>query len=1100
MGIKRKYNKLTPPDPADQAWLSNHAAASSLAYKKQVYSVFSDKAQLDKTWRHHRTIQSNMGVKCNIYVNERTGGVMVAYRGTSSAKEAKIDLMVGKEKFFNQSGVQFGEVYRGFGNAFEEILPTLKNELELLYDTTYMRKAPLEFTGHSLGGALSDLSATYFGDLYPDTKVINTTFASPSVGDEGYINHAQQLQNVFRTRVICLGDPISNVKIPGTDFTEQRNVLEITSERKGWKKAVIDITKALGGIVPNIGLRVAEAKRQHSIDTIIDELEDSLQGTRFKTQIVENQELNEEVDNYDKEYKKSQESSEFNNLTDLSKPCQCECHQVDVEQSKKGTPEQQIENRVKGLLGEQTVRGVGQNAVSSTSYGAVLDQTEAESKLMAELNEQNANKLPEDIIQSIESTLNNDLENRKSKLNKLTDEYQTLLKPIQKEDEDLYSFTKKQEKDLQQSVEEIDNRIDLEIEHPERLGLDNPAIKLKEEFSQLYKNIQMAAGQLDSARAGVSALGNTYLSEQFNITNKKVSEEDEQKLAELDQAEQRSIAGQLGNLNENAQATGDIIVNYALIDPNNKEEQDGLPKLSEDERKQVDAALQSQGVTLDQIVNLELDANRNADVLGALGGDVRKLVDKARIPPDTPKETFSKAQTQLREWLNYPDMTPQKLYDLLKKQKLAAYKRDRSFELTKQDNDLKEKTRAELNQKINKLSNDELVTDETTGTVSIKNGFKNLDAEMNRKREFMKKVYANTEVQKIFKTGRITSDQMFKEYSLEKNDDEQLTKTFKDLLGYDPELIKKQSNDKYDKDVFNITTSNKPDSEKYQLLKDAENLRKTRDQYPWLTDNQLSDLMKKYKDDPQLLESVVNEMSQQRWNNIAYEKSGDFQIDPTLTAAVNRLTYKSTEEGKYTDIGSALNKTIENAFNDPRRVQQLFAEWNKNAPKGDNDAINTSRAITSVLIGGIAGFATSTAAAVERMKNEKKAGWYDRYGNKMGVQVPKVFADWAKKTGQYYYEPLKPIDPALQKINDIQTGLQTTFLGISSNEIADLGASFAGKTSYIEQTGIIEDGSNPIQQFNSTRQDYINHLLLQNALGAKNIPGYMNFNRMINYK
>lgn len=1093
MGIKRKFNKISAPNVSEQQWLTNHAAASALAYKNHVYSVYTDKLQLDRQWRHHRTIHSELGLKCNIYVNERTGGVLVAFRGTSTTKEAKIDLMVGKEKFMNVDGKVFGEVYRGFNNAFTEILPTLKNELSFLYNTTYLRKGALEFTGHSLGGALSDLCSTYFGDLYKDVKIINTTFASPSVGDANYVRYASQ-PNVFRTRVICVGDPISNIKIPGTEFTEKNNVIELVKDHKKWKSSILNLTKALGGIVPALGIGAYEAKQRHSLDTIIDELEDSLKSSRFKTQIVENTILNDDIDNYNEQFQRSQEKSDFDNNTDLGdKPCQCECHKVDDEHLKNnGTPEEEIAKRAKDLLSTQTVLGNGQAAVSSNTYGQVLDQTEAEAHLLSELNQLNANKLPEDIIESIESSLNNDIEKKKSTINKLVDEYQMLLKPVQKEDEDLYSFTKTKEKEQREQVEDIDRQIEFELDHPESLTKDSPAFKLKEEFNQLYKNIQSAAGSIETYKSGLAALNNKYLDKAASTYTNK-TEEEKNKLAEEDQQEQRQLAASANNLNDIKQGDADVILNYALIDPNNKEEETKL-ELTEDQRKILDNALSSYGTSSQQIKNNPLSAERLAEVKSSLSSDARLILDQLLVPEDIPKEFFSDSQRQLREWLNYPGMTPQKLFDLLKKQKLEIYKEQRRVNLIVEDRNLKTKSLAELNQKINKLSQDELVTDESTGKVSIKNGYKNLESDINRKREFMKKVYSNTEVQKIFRTGRITSDQLFKSYTLEKSDDEQLVDIFKDLLGYDPALVSKQNQDKYDKTVFEITTSDKTDSEKFTLLNEAETTLKARQQYPWLSDNQLDALLKKYKDDPQLMQAVVQEMSQQRWNNIAYNKSGDFKVDPTLTRAINQLTYQSTNEGTYTDIGEGLNRSIENTFSNPSKMKELFAQWDRESKQqqGDNEFINKARFGIGVLLNPF-----QAAAANQRIESEKNAGWYDKYGNKVGTQVPKVFADWASRTGAYSYKPVTSTDSTIQKLSDLWNGLETTFIGISSSEISDQISKFAGKTNYTEQTGIIDDGTIKTSNQNFFNQEHFYHLLLQNTLGAKVVPGYTDFSSMI---
>lgn len=103
--------------------------------------------------------------------------VYVTFRGTSSIKDASIDLTLSRYRIKNKV-----RVHEGFYTQFKSI------EIEITKRLVHHSDASkIIFAGHSLGGALAQIAAAYYGEIFDYSFVACHTFGSPRVGNTHFV-------------------------------------------------------------------------------------------------------------------------------------------------------------------------------------------------------------------------------------------------------------------------------------------------------------------------------------------------------------------------------------------------------------------------------------------------------------------------------------------------------------------------------------------------------------------------------------------------------------------------------------------------------------------------------------------------------------------------------------------------------------------------------------------------------------------------------------------------------------------------------------------------------------------------------------------------
>lgn len=143
----------------------------------------------------------------------------IAFRGTNNISHLKDILMIMPHK------EEKGCIHMGFYNHYR----TVKDEIaELL---TQDKNEHIYFTGHSMGGALALISAVMTKDLLQNLKKTNVVmFGSPCVGDQEFINHAENLiDNIVSIQIPT--DIVSHFPLNPT-FKKVSNVITLDQDPK----------------------------------------------------------------------------------------------------------------------------------------------------------------------------------------------------------------------------------------------------------------------------------------------------------------------------------------------------------------------------------------------------------------------------------------------------------------------------------------------------------------------------------------------------------------------------------------------------------------------------------------------------------------------------------------------------------------------------------------------------------------------------------------------------------------------------------------------------------------------------------------------------
>jgi hypothetical protein len=531
---KRKHSEVTP----DLSWVEDHVAAASIAYKKENFNDAGDKVKLDQAWEFYKSIEGRSGVKLKIWISPNNGNVLVSFRGTSSAKEMKLDAMVGSEIFRNAKGENVGYVYKGFGVGWQDIKSQLEDELKILKQTSYIPDGSvLQFSGHSLGGSLAEIASTYFSDVYPNAMVTETSIGAPSTGDTHFGDYSRSRPNLQRTRIVAPGDPIANTKLPGMDFVEKQNVINFMSKnKKGPGTKLWDtFVKTLAMTAP--GLAVAnhlyDSYNNHTLSSYTDTLVKDFQDSSILTlQDDPNTIINVQQDNYEK----SKTSS--NPVEDGS--CLCECHLYDQAIAEGKIPPQSL-----GLtptmqnpsnLIEPNRTNQPQNVAIQNAILAPIQQSGEMDLDTSELSEKEVNDMDSsEFMNAVNEGLERQKEKTQEKINKLQEKY-SLLTNQQDKEGDPVTLERERFSRASEDIGYFENRIDMEINYPQYVPNDSDgsttsrdkAVKLKNRLNKIYSLIMQERSK--------------SMAKTLDPNSKKDERTDEQKTNEIiaDQSEQIS--------------------------------------------------------------------------------------------------------------------------------------------------------------------------------------------------------------------------------------------------------------------------------------------------------------------------------------------------------------------------------------------------------------------------------------------------------------------------------------------------------------------------------------------------------------------------------
>ncbi len=112
-----------------------------------------------------------------LFFQRKGDTVYVTFRGTSSFKDVITDMNIRTIRIKDKI-----RVHEGFYNQFKSVEIEITKRL-----IKHIDAKNIIFTGHSLGGALAQLAAAYYGEILDFSNVICHTFGSPRVGNKYFV-------------------------------------------------------------------------------------------------------------------------------------------------------------------------------------------------------------------------------------------------------------------------------------------------------------------------------------------------------------------------------------------------------------------------------------------------------------------------------------------------------------------------------------------------------------------------------------------------------------------------------------------------------------------------------------------------------------------------------------------------------------------------------------------------------------------------------------------------------------------------------------------------------------------------------------------------
>jgi len=179
--------------------------------------------------------------------------VLVAWRGTDTFSDAIVDMTIWKTKFTtNRNEMKkawctfFGRftksclVHKGFLEQYLcSDISARVNALVAKLLEEIGPEAQLHVTGHSLGGALANLSAFELADVHPTTPILLLTMGAPRVGNPNFAKSLEAKPNVRAYRLQNGMDVVSRIPMmcyqhAGTHIWIRMNSVRVPENRPGY--------------------------------------------------------------------------------------------------------------------------------------------------------------------------------------------------------------------------------------------------------------------------------------------------------------------------------------------------------------------------------------------------------------------------------------------------------------------------------------------------------------------------------------------------------------------------------------------------------------------------------------------------------------------------------------------------------------------------------------------------------------------------------------------------------------------------------------------------------------------------------------------------
>lgn len=153
---------------------------------------------------------SGQDAQCYFWGDVASYTLYLTFRGTSSQQDmfADADITLRRLRDKKVKGIA---VHNGFYNQFKSVTDEIEAVINVCrqeaFEADCTRQVKLVVAGHSLGGALAQITAAHYADKYPSMVIVCHTIGSPRVGNAAFVKWLSQGVKDY-IRVANKNDPV----------------------------------------------------------------------------------------------------------------------------------------------------------------------------------------------------------------------------------------------------------------------------------------------------------------------------------------------------------------------------------------------------------------------------------------------------------------------------------------------------------------------------------------------------------------------------------------------------------------------------------------------------------------------------------------------------------------------------------------------------------------------------------------------------------------------------------------------------------------------------------------------------------------------------
>jgi len=225
------------PTPAE-----THAVVS---LSKGVYSIEEVGGYNGTNWEAHYAKKADYSTEVAVATSNNGGNqeypldddiIAVVFRGSEEVDDWVVDFDFQLVSCVIPGCPSGAKVHNGFQDSLfdnEDIIYEVEDAIKSILDDSEFQgdKSRIYVTGHSLGGALAQVCATYLASVNPDINVKMISFGAPRVGNENFAEWANELPNLSAWRFVNDWDTIPRTPLNSQGYSHAGHLMDMKTGR-----------------------------------------------------------------------------------------------------------------------------------------------------------------------------------------------------------------------------------------------------------------------------------------------------------------------------------------------------------------------------------------------------------------------------------------------------------------------------------------------------------------------------------------------------------------------------------------------------------------------------------------------------------------------------------------------------------------------------------------------------------------------------------------------------------------------------------------------------------------------------------------------------